>query len=151
MKSGDLSHFPAVDNVGLGREVIQVVIEDATQRREVQQVNLPDGGLWCWLSGCFLLKYSRNVKVYNKKILSEKNHLFTLKCFHLRNILAFFPGRKLAGALLLQRCALFDCTGSIRDTFKLNVQIQLNSRKFSVLPPSLQSPGAAVAPHPPAG
>lgn len=52
---GYLSDIPAVDNVGLGREVIQVVVVDASKWREVQQVNLLDRGFWCRLSRCFLL------------------------------------------------------------------------------------------------
>lgn len=54
MTDAHLPDFPAVDNVGLGREEIQVVIEDTAQGREVHQVDLPDRRLWGWLSRCFL-------------------------------------------------------------------------------------------------
>lgn len=76
LKETHLSDFPAVDDVGLRREVVQVVIEDAAQGREVQQVDLLDGGLWCRLSSCFLFD-----KVLQWEYKKKKSNIFFVLLF----------------------------------------------------------------------
>lgn len=96
MKDAHLFNFPAVDNVGLGREVIQVVVEDAAQRWEVLQVNFPDRGLWRRLSRWFLFGGKlHTVEMWKygiwKNKIKEKKKLFYLQVLPSEKCLGLLP------------------------------------------------------------